>query len=269
MNIAISNIAWEHSEDEAISQILQKYEIKGIEIAPTKIWSDPTTVSSADTETYKRYWEEKGINIVAMQSLLFGHPELTLFETAEKRKNLLDYLTKIIHLASLLGVTAMVFGSPKNRIKGNLDEAETSDIGNDFFRKLGDVAQNYDIAFCIEANPIIYGTDFLTTTKDVVEFVKEVDHPNINVHLDSGAMQINNEDIEQTITSAQPFSHFHISEPNLLSVPQEVDHRAAAKTLQEINYNKWVSIEMRAVNTQNNIPQIDKTLDFVTKTYRS
>ena len=269
MNIAISNIAWEHSEDNAVSKILQKYEIKGIEIAPTKIWNDPTTIRTEDAEIYKRYWEDKGIKIVAMQSLLFGHPELTVFETAEKRKALLDYLTKIIHLASLLGVTAMVFGSPKNRIKGNLIEEATYEISNDFFRKIGDVAQKYDIAFCIEANPIVYGTDFLTTTQEVITFVKKVDHPNINVHLDSGAMQINKEDIEKTIISAQPFSHFHISEPDLLYVPQEVDHRAAAKALQKINYNKWVSIEMRAGNTQNNIPQIEKTLDFVIKTYCS
>jgi D-psicose/D-tagatose/L-ribulose 3-epimerase len=167
----------------------------------------------------------------------------------------------------LLGITAMVFGSPKNRLKGNLDDKLVDEIGYDFFRKIGDVAQTYDIQFCIESNPSEYGADFLTTTKSVVEFVKKINHQNINVHLDSGAMKLNNENYQESIISSQPFSHFHISEPNLTPVPQEVDHHIIAATLKEINYDKWVSIEMRATDDKDNLSQIDKTLDFVTKTY--
>src|SRR6266498_5383232 len=101
MKIAISNIAWDYPEDEAVASILQKYNIEGIEIAPTKIWIHPNEVSTVDVKAYKHYWKTKNIAIVAMQSLLFGHPELTLFENAESRKKLFTYLKQIIYLASL------------------------------------------------------------------------------------------------------------------------------------------------------------------------
>ncbi len=267
MKIAISNIAWEHSEDTTIATILQKYNIQGIEIAPTKIWTDPTNVTNDDAKAYKHFWKTQGIAIVAMQSLLFGHPELALFENAVSRKNLLNYLKKIINLASILGVKAMVFGSPKNRQKGKLDEKTAQEIACGFFTAVGSVAKQYDINFCIETNPKVYGTDFLTTTDEVIKFIKIVNHPNINVHLDTGAMEVNNEDYESTIITSLPFFHFHISEPNLSPVPQTVNHAQVAAVLRKINYDKWVSIEMRAEQSANST-QINKTLDFVTKTYR-
>jgi len=268
MKIAISNIAWDIKADNVIKKILNEYEIEGIEIAPTKIWTDPSNVNKSDILSYKSYWKQNGIKIVAMQSLLFGHPELTIFETSTKRKAAITYLEKIIHLASLLGVKAMVFGSPKNRIKGNLESKDVNEIANSFFSKVGDISKKYNIHFCIEANPKVYGTDFLNTTAEVVSFVRKLNHPYIKVHIDTGAMHINNENIDETITIADPFFHCHISEPNLLSVPQEVNHELVAKSLINLNYKKWVSIEMRQLENEYNIMQIKNTLEYVTKIYR-
>ncbi len=72
MKIALSNIAWEHSENDAIAKILQAYDIHGLEIAPTKIWKDPTRVTKNDISSYKKYWNKKNIEIIAMQSLLYS-----------------------------------------------------------------------------------------------------------------------------------------------------------------------------------------------------
>jgi D-psicose/D-tagatose/L-ribulose 3-epimerase len=268
MNIAISNIAWDYKEDDDISVILQKYTIKGIEIAPTKIWSDPVSIEKDDIISYKSYWEKKGIEIIAMQSLLFGHPELTIFEDSKKRKETISYLKKIIQLAAFLGVKAMVFGSPKNRIAGDKDQKEINEIASDFFSQIGDNAKEYDIHFCIEANPKVYGTDFLTTTDDLLTFVRKLHHSHINIHIDTGAMKLNNENPYQTIERAKPFYHFHISEPNLLPVPYEVEHHKIAKILKEINYKQWVSVEMRSQQDGSNVKQVEKTLEFVTNIYK-
>ncbi len=81
-------------------------------------------------------------------------------------------------------------------------------------------------------------------------------------------MAINNEDYANTILAAQPFSHFHISEPNLVPVPQSVHHVKVAAILKKINYDKWVSIEMKAGESKTHCVQIEKTLEFVTKTYQ-
>ncbi len=268
MNIAISNIAWDYSEDDAISKILQNYAIKGIEIAPTKIWNDPIRTDKIEILSYKSYWKNKGVEIVAMQSLLFGHPELTIFESKKQREKTVIYLKKIIHLAALLGVKAMVFGSPKNRIAGDKNPKEIYEIASEFFSQIGDYAEKYDIHFCIEENPKVYGTDFLTTIDEVLTFIHKLNHSHINTHLDTGAMKLNKENPDQTIKQAKPFYHFHISEPNLFPVPYEVNHKNIAKTLKKINYKRWISIEMRSKQNGSNLKHVEKTLEFVTNTYR-
>lgn len=41
MRLAISNIAWEPAEDDAIASLLQRYGIDAIDIAPGKYFSRP------------------------------------------------------------------------------------------------------------------------------------------------------------------------------------------------------------------------------------
>src|SRR5258708_38016909 len=99
-----------------------------------------------------------------------------IFNSNEKRIKTINYLRKIIHLASILGAKALVFGSPKNRVIGRLTYSESNEIANSFFSKIGDISKKYDIHFCIEANPKIYGTDFLNTTNELFSFVRKLNH---------------------------------------------------------------------------------------------
>jgi sugar phosphate isomerase/epimerase len=128
MKIAISNIAWQIEEEPAIANLLQQLNIKGVEIAPTKIWQNPLTATDAEIKNYREFWQGYGIEIVAMQALLFGRNDLTIFESKEKRQATLSYLYKIIELGNKLGVNVLVFGSPKNRTIGDLPEAEVQKI---------------------------------------------------------------------------------------------------------------------------------------------
>ena len=47
MRISISNIAWEVEDDERIVQLLHKYGVDAIDVAPSKYFSDCKTVSDA------------------------------------------------------------------------------------------------------------------------------------------------------------------------------------------------------------------------------
>ena len=38
MKLAISNIAWDRHDDLTIFEMLRKFGVQGVEIAPTKIW---------------------------------------------------------------------------------------------------------------------------------------------------------------------------------------------------------------------------------------
>lgn len=272
MNIAISNIAWNKEEDGEIVKILQKYKISGIEIAPTKIWENPLEAKEKEIKEYKNYWLNNGINIVAMQSLLFGHPELTIFDSEEIREKTIDYISRIVNLSSLLGSKVMVFGSPKNRLINGLNYNKALEIACEFFYRIAEICKQYKIFFCIEPNPPEYGADFILNTNEAIRLVTETNHPHFRLHLDTSTMTINKEPYGDSIENGLSLlKHFHISEPYLEPIKEGItDHKNIAAILKKLNYNenRWVSIEMRPSDNESNIEHVNKALELVTKIYR-
>ncbi|MDO8621182.1 MAG: sugar phosphate isomerase/epimerase family protein [Candidatus Levybacteria bacterium] len=273
MNIAISNIAWNKEEDGEIAKILKKYKISGIEVAPTKIWKNPLEANDKEVKRYKNYWLDNGIRIIAMQSLLFGHPELTIFDSKETRAKTIDYISRIIHLSFLLDSRIMVFGSPKNRKVNGLEHNKALGIACEFFYKIAEICRPYNIFFCIEPNPPQYGADFILNTNDAIKLVTAVNHPHFRLHLDTSTMTINRESYEDSIKNGLSIlKHFHISEPYLEPIEKEgkVDNGKIAAVLKKLNYNdnKWISIEMRSSDNDSNIERVDKALALVTGIYR-
>ncbi len=267
MNIAISNIAWNTDENETVLHILQELSIKGLEIAPTKIWSNPLEVSTDQLLAYKNTMQKNNIQIVAMQSLLFNHPELQIFESKENRKATIQYLEQIIKIGSAIGAKVLVFGSPKNRnIPSQISTEDANTIAQDFFKELGDVAQKYGLIIGIEPNPSKYGTNFFTTSQEVIDFIVILNHPAVRVHLDTGAMYVNKENYTATIEKALPYlTHFHISHDNLddITLPG-IDYQAIADVLRSNKYDKWISIEMRSLS-ENNSDRVKQSLLLVKK----
>jgi len=120
MKLAVSNIAWPMEHDAAVADVLRGLGVTGIEVAPTKVWPRPLEATDAEIDAYRRFWDDRGIAIAAAQSLLFGRPDLTLFESDDTQRRTLEYLTGIIRLCGRLGAGALVFGSPKNRRVGSM-----------------------------------------------------------------------------------------------------------------------------------------------------
>jgi len=269
MKLAISNIAWDPDEDEAVHALMQEYGVTGVEIAPTKIWETPAQVDRQDALDYAGTWKERGIEISSMQALLFGRPDLTIFGSAETRRSTLDYLKDIIRLGALLGAKALVFGSPKNRLVGGMPRAEAEEIACEFFHEIGVTAADYGTAFCIEPNPEDYGCDFVTTSRQGRELVSAVNHPGFCLHLDAAGMTMSHEDIGRELTDSVPgICHFHISEPGLKPVGTgSVDHAMFARVLKERGYDRWYSIEMAAQDGKDNLSVIDKSLGLVRQHY--
>jgi len=267
--IAISNLAWEKSEEEKIVPLLKKYQIAGVEIAPSKIWPDPTKVTKEVVTKYKNFWNQNGIQIVAITSLLFGHPELTLFENKIMRGKTLTYLKKMLRLTSWLGAKILVFGSPKNRLRGILSQNHADKIAVSFFRKLGQEAKKHKVNFCLEPIPQIYGADYLTNTTETIKLIKKIKHPNIKINLDTGSMKINRENFEKTIKKALLLTgHLHLSEKGFKSFSdQKFGHGKISKILNKLKYANWASIEIWAEEKSSNINSVENSLKFIKKTY--
>lgn len=272
MKLVVSNIAWHDSEEPEIAKSLQDMGIKYIEIAPTKIWKDPTAVSDKEIAKYKEFWEQHNIEIVAFQSMLYNRPDLKIFESKELRQEALDYLKKFIELAGKFGAKRMVFGSPKNRRREAMENEKAVDISTVFLEQLGVAAAKNNLVFCIEPNAPQYNCDFITTAREGVDLVRKVNNKGVGLHLDAACMSLAGEDIAASIRdSADYLEHYHISSPMLEQVEQreDVDHKAAANALKSIGYDKFISIEMRPDSEGKNLERVKKAVVFARQTYSS
>lgn len=246
MRLAISNIAWPAGADDEAATLLHAHGVEGVELALTKIWSEPLAASAAEVLAYRQGWERRGLRIVALQALLFGKPQMTLFDSEAVRRQTLDYLTGIIERAAWLGATALVFGSPKNRRRGTRTPPQAWAVAVPFFRELGRIAHRHGVYFCIEPNPAEYGCDFVTAVAEGIELVDAVAERGFGLHLDTGGMALAGDAAAASIVAAgERCRHFHISEPYLAEVGGgPATHSECAAALRARDYRGWVSIEM-------------------------
>ena len=269
MKIAISNIAWTAGEDAAVEVLMHRYGIRGLEVAPTRLWEKPLEASDADVQAFRARVESQGNRIVALQSLLFGRPELVVFGDAATRAETLDYLRGVLRLGARLGAGAAVFGSPKNRRTNGLPSAALRTTALDFFRAVADSAAECGVCFCLEPNPSAYGCDYVLTVADALEVIRTVDRPFFKLNLDTGIMHLNGEAVLPTIEKAMPYiGHLHLSEPNLNVVGSgEVDHLAIRDALCNFGYDGWLSIEMRGGWSNPDALSVEQALQAVTRIY--
>jgi len=257
MNLSISNLAWNESENDAIYNYIKENGFSGIEIAPKKIFSQFPDGIQEEIDTFRLQISTRyALEIASMQSIWFGCTE-NIFSSKQERTYLLDYTKKIIKFAEKLFCKNIVFGCPRNRAYTGILDYE---IAFSFFYDLGCFAIEHNTVIALEANPLIYGTNFLNTTSDTIDFVKKVNCDGLKVNLDTGTIIQNNENITSYAGDFSLISHVHISEPNLELIQKRQLHNMIADMLRQNVYNNYVSIEMKY---SNNIDKIKKVIRYI------
>ena len=271
MKLAISNIAWDVLEDEDIARLLNRYGISMIDIAPAKYFPEPIHATDEDITRIKQWWAAHGIEITGMQALLFGTTGLNVFGSAEVQDALLQHLAAVCRIGAKLGAPRVVFGSPKNRDRTGLSDEQVMEIAVPFFRRLGDVAQSYGVVICLEPNPPCYGGNFMTTSAETAEVVRQVAHPAIRMQLDTGAIFINGEDPVIVLENCVSLiGHVHVSEPEIAPLGDKGgDHAMVAASLQRLLPDSIVTIEMLATKNEPHIVSIERALSVAVKFYRN
>lgn len=271
MELAVSSIAWTPEEEIGVASKLQELGVKNVELAPTKIWDDPTRATEEEIHKVVTWWSQKDIAIVAFQSMLFARPDLKIFESEQNRMDCLEYLKDFTILAGRMGAKRMVFGSPKNRQRGDMSYDNAFSIAKNFFYEIAKTAEENGVIFCIEPNAPQYNCDFITNANEGAELVRAVNHPGFGLHLDTACMALAGDDIESSIrTHGDLIKHFHISSPMLDQVEEreDVDHIGVSRVLHEIGYKQTVSIEMRPADKGLNVGRVERAVQFVQPTYK-
>lgn len=259
MKFSISNIAWDKSDDFAMYSFLQKNGIDGIEIAPSRLFENPYE-NLEQAQLYAQMLKNRfGLEISSMQSIWFGKTE-NIFDS-KQAEYLLDYTKKAMDFANAMGIKNMVFGCPKNR---NMPLGSTEDDVVGFFRQLGEYAQMRNTVLALEANPVIYNTNFLNYTKDTFEFCKKIDSPGVKVNVDFGTILYNNENPYLIKTYKNLVNHIHLSVPHLEYVEKHKQHETLKKVLDKIDYDGYLSIEMK---NQNDINKVQKAVLYLKENF--
>ena len=256
MILSISNIAWNPSDKIQVYNLLHKNNFTGLEVAPGLLFShldDPIHPSNQDLQKVIKELDFYNLQLVSMQSLLYGKKDALLFGNKKEREFFFNELLNVIQLAEKLEIPNLVFGSPINRIIPNdMCNIDAEDIALITFSKLGDVAAKMGTCISIEPNPVEYGTNFINNTNEAIAFVKKLNCPGVRVNLDIGSVKMNDDfnNLPNILEKAIKYiNHVHISEPYLMPAPESsIEFEYLYNLLYESGYKKAISIEMLSKN---------------------
>ena len=269
MRLSISNIAWDRGHDEEVALLLRRHDFDTIDIAHSRYFPNPGAASPEGIAQVRTWWADRGIQIAAMQSLLFGTGGLNMFGTSAEQRAMLDHLASVCRIASGLGATRLTFGSPRNRDRSGFDDVQAMSIAQAFFRTLGEIAAAEGAVICLEPNPKAYGCNFMITTGEAARVVEQVGHPAIRLQLDTGAIHMNGEDLDGTLDSVRHLvGHVHLSAPDLAPIQAStMDHARVAAALRRSLPDDLLTIEMLVPPGQPTIECLEKAVELASGYY--
>ena len=253
MIFAMSNIAWAPDERLSAYAALAEAGMRGLEIAPGILFDgaeDPMDPDAATADRAMGELADHGLQLVSMQSLLYGVEDAALFGDDGQQQRFTDAMHRAIDLAGRFAIPNLVFGSPRQRlIPKRTDDDAAIDHAANTFAALADRATEAGTVIAMEPNPAAYGTNFLTSLQEAAAFVAAVDHPALRLNFDLGAVIMNGDaarapDLARAVASH--VHHVHVSEPDLAPAPADPAALAPVlSALAEKGYDRAVSIEMR------------------------
>lgn len=265
--LAVSNLAWPAEQDDATFALLARLGVAGVEVAPTRLatWD---ALSAGQLADYRGRLAASGLAASSLQAVLFGLPELQLLGEEAVFAAMREHIRRVSDVAVQLGARTMVFGSPRNRLRGTMAAEAAWTIARERLHVLGEIAAAADVVIGVEPVPAFYGGDFLTSWEDVLRMVEEVASPGLQVHLDTGCVSLGGGAIQTAIEAcADSLVHFHAAQVQLGSFENpDPAHAQAAAALQRIGYNGWVAIEMRQQPTEP-LAAVAQAVRFVRSVY--
>jgi len=234
---------------ERISSYCAEIGYEGIEIAPFTLAPTVYDVTRARRAEIRAAAEKAAIRIIGLHWLLakvpglyVNHPDDAIREKTEA------YLRELVNLCADLGGEVMVFGSPAQRsIQDGWSSRKTWKRTIEVFKRISDLAARKNVWLAVE--PLTTKeTNFIVSLDDGVDMVEAVGHDHCRLHLDVKAMAADQRRaVADTIRAegGKYLRHFHANDPNLRGPGfGNEDFVPIFKALNEIKYDRWVSVEV-------------------------
>lgn len=268
MKYAISNIALPQYKHCTELSELASLGFEGVEVAPSRVWSDTWKgLSATDIRRYRHDVETAGLEVVGLHSLLFDQPDLALCDSSQKRARLMEYFVHLSSVCRDLGGRTIIWGGGRRRGEMSADEALT--VAVEFFGALADRIESHGTVYCLE--PLSAAdTDFVYSVRECQAISHTVNRPGLKVQIDVKAMASNNELDQDTISAvAADLVHVHANEPgfDVLGSSGTVDHRFAGECLRGIGYDGYVSIEQKMIDPDDILGPISQSYEILREVY--
>ena len=108
LKLAISNIAWDKADDEAVYAAMQQNGFTGLEIAPTRIFPEYPYENLTGAALFGGYLLNRwGFHVPSMQSIWYGQTG-NIFDPVQAEE-LLDYTAEAFQFATASNCPSLVF----------------------------------------------------------------------------------------------------------------------------------------------------------------
>jgi len=249
MKFALCNEMFESRSMAEVCSVASRLGYHGIEIAPFTLAPSATEVSPQQRREIRQTIEDHGLETVGLHWLFAKTPSALHMTTPEQAvwQRTRDYLAALLDLCSDLGGKVLVLGSPKQR--SILENQTPKGAWRRAVEMLSSVVdQAEDLGLTIALEPLSPAeTNFINTVDEGMKIVRQVNHPNLKIHLDVKAMSSESKPVPAVIRSvtAADIGHFHVNDPNLYGPGMgAVDYTPIAEAVREVGYDKWLSVEV-------------------------
>lgn len=200
--------------------------------------------SDVDVEATRDALKAAGMECTCC-SILGGDRDL-ISDDPTIRENAKKYMKDCIEISAALD--SPIFCGPLysavGKLVGRSRTQEEWDLAVTGLKEVAKIAGDNGVTLAME--PLNrFETYFINIAEDAVKLARDVDHPNVKVHLDTFHMNIEEKDLYKAIKNTGEFlAHMHCCE-NDRGAPGSghVDWDGVFKALHEVNYDGWITIE--------------------------
>ncbi|MBM4088148.1 MAG: sugar phosphate isomerase/epimerase [Planctomycetes bacterium] len=247
MNFAICNETFQDWPFDKAFAFARECGYTGIEFAPFTMGSSAYEISAGQRAQVRRQAAEAGLEVIGLHWLLAKTEGYYLTSPdATTRKKTADYLGELARLCRDLGGLVMVLGSPQQRnLLPGVDHDQAMRYAAEVIQQAVPVLEQCGVTLAVEPLGPAEG-DFLLTAALGRRLVELVGSPHCRLHLDVKAMASEAEPIDGIIRASAPMlAHFHANDANRRGPGMgDTDFVPILRTLREIGYRGWVSVEV-------------------------
>lgn len=191
----------------------------GLEVAPFTLAADPTELTDAEIEGYRRTAEDHGLKIFGLHWLLVAPAGLSIVSSdAALRQRTKAVMARLVEICRALGGSYLVHGSPKQRsVPADSTREQAWERARECLSGAAAAAARCGVTYCLE--PLARReTDLFNTVEECVRMVEEIGEPALRTMIDcSAAGQTEDLPVDELMTKWLPrgvIGHIQVNDPN-------------------------------------------------------